>query len=117
MPAPLHVLCIHGVAHEEANAGFRTSWIAAIHAATQAAGATQPPTIDFLDYDDLFDHAPLNPLTYAEALARFLRSYVTSTFQDVVGGARGLLDVPQEIRWTAGMAAQWSTEPALRAAT
>jgi hypothetical protein len=117
MATPLRVLCIHGIAHQEADPDFRSSWTAAINAATQAAGAAEPPEIDFLDYDDLFEHTPLNALTYATAVATLLKSYITQPIEDLVGGTRGLLDVPQQIRWTAGMVAQWSTEPDLRAAT
>jgi hypothetical protein len=67
-------------------------------------------------YDDLFDHAPLNPLVYGEAMARLMASGVVHGIGDLISGTRGLFDLPDQIRWTAGMIAQWASEDPLRAA-
>jgi hypothetical protein len=72
-------------------------------------------TVDFLQYDDLFDHAPLNILTYGAALAKLMASGIIHGIGDAFSGTRGLEDVPDLVRWTAGMIAQWSSEDDLRA--
>lgn len=117
MIKPLTLLCMHGVGHQEIDPDFRTSWAKAIYFAVQSCDPGLEPTIDFLEYDDLFDHAPLNPLTYGLAFAKLLASAVIHGIGDALRPARGLGDVPETVKWTAGMVAQWSTESALRAST
>jgi hypothetical protein len=117
MSKPLTLLCVHGVGHEEIDPDFRASWTKAVTAAVQSCDPGLAPTIDFLEYDGLFDHAPLNALTYGLAFAKLLASTVVYGIGDALPRARGLGDVPETIKWTAGMVAQWSTESALRGKT
>jgi len=65
-------------------------------------------------YDTLFDKAPLNPVTYAKAFAELLASGIVHGVGDLFTRERGLFDVPDQIRWTAGMVAQWASEEKLR---
>ena len=114
MSGRLSLLCVHGVGHAEIDSGFQQSWSKAI---THAIGSVDPDvqlTIDFVLYDDLFDRAPLNPLTYAAASAKLLASAVVHGIGDLLPGARGIGDIPAVIKWTAGMVAQWSTDEELR---
>lgn len=115
MNRQISLLCVHGVSHSEADPQFRSSWTAAIKGALQRCDPSLTPTIDFLEYDDLFDKAPLNALTYGAALAKLIASSVVHGIGDLLPGARGLGDIPNVIRWTAGMVAQWSTDDGLRA--
>ena len=114
MSKEISLLCVHGVSHSEIDAEFRHSWTEAITRAVQSCDPDLQPTIDFLEYDDLFDKAPLNPVTYGVALAKLLTSSVVHGIGDLLPRTRGIEDIPQVIRWTAGMVAQWSTDDELR---
>lgn len=117
MSKPLSLLCVHGVGHQEVDPDFQSSWTKAITVAMQSYDPELEPTIDFLEYDDLFDHAALNPVTYGLAFGKLLASVVIHGIGDALPRTRGLGDVPETIRWTAGMVAQWSTESTLRASS
>ena len=117
MPKPLNLLCVHGVGHQEIDPDFRNAWTKAITFAARSIDPQIEPTIDFLEYDDLFEHAPLNPLTYGIAFAKLLASAVIHTIGDALPRARGLGDISEAVKWSAGMVAQWSTEMQLRADT
>jgi metacaspase-1 len=112
---PLSVLCIHGVGHGDQDTTLVPSWTDAINDDLHRWNPTLEVDLDFFKYDDLFDHAPLNPVIYGEAVAHLTASGVIHGIGDLLGGARGLLDVPEQVRWTAGMIAQWASEDALRA--
>jgi hypothetical protein len=114
MAAPLSILCIHGVAHGDADADLAPAWTRAIVDDIRRWRPDAEVALDFLAYDDLFDHAPLNMLTYAEALARLMASGAIHGLGDMMGGARALSGIPDLIRWTAGMIAQWASEDDLR---
>ncbi|HEX4763061.1 MAG TPA: caspase family protein [Usitatibacter sp.] len=114
MARQLSILCIHGVAHGDADALLAPSWTDAISAGIRRWNPDLEVRIDFLRYDDLFDHAPLNALTYGEALAKLMASGIIHGIGDWFAGTRGLEEVPDRIRWTAGMIAQWSSEDDLR---
>lgn len=110
----LSLLCVHGVSHSEIDPEFRNAWTRAITDAVRACDPAGTPEIDFLEYDDLFDKAPLNLVTYGVALGKLLLSAVVHGVGDALPGARGIKDVPETIKWTAGMVAQWSTDDDLR---
>jgi hypothetical protein len=114
MVKSLAILCVHGVGHQEVDPNFKASWTKAITLAVQSCDPALVPTVDFLEYDDLFNHAPLNPLTYAIAFGKLLASATVHGAGDLLGATRGLADVPEVIKWTAGMVAQWATEEQLR---
>jgi len=114
MSQQLSLLCVHGVSHAEIDSEFRPSWTEAITRAVRSYDPGLQPTIDFLEYDELFDKAPINAMTYEVALTRLLTSSVLHGIGDLLGRTRGIEDVPRVIRWTAGMVAQWSTDDELR---
>jgi hypothetical protein len=114
MSKEISLLCVHGVSHSEIDAEFRHSWTEAITRAVQSCDPDLQPTIDFLEYDDLFSKAPLNLVTYGVALGKLLTSSVVHGIGDLLPRTRGVEDIPQVIRWTAGMVAQWSTDDELR---
>jgi len=114
MSKQLTLLCVHGVGHVEVDPVFRSSWSQAITKALRSCDPDLTPTIDFLDYDDIFSHAELNPATYALALGKLLTSAVVHGIGDIFARSRGIGDLPEVVKWTAGMVAQWSTDDDLR---
>ena len=114
MADALSILCIHGIAHGDADTRLKPSWTGAIASDIERWKPDPAPAIDFLEFDDLFDHAPLNAAVYAEAFARLMASGAIHGLGDMLGGARALADIPDTIRWTAGMIAQWASEDGLR---
>lgn len=114
MSKPLTILCVHGVSHSEVDPQFQSSWTRAITAAVHACDPELQPTIDFLEYDELFDRAELKLETYAVALGKLLASGIIHGIGDLLSRPRGITDLPDVIKWTAGMVAQWSTDDALR---
>lgn len=117
MATNLSILCVHGIGHEEADPRFQATWTTVIGDAIRAADPSVSVTCDFLGYDELFEHAPLDASTYADAMASLLASGVVHTIGDLFSRRRGLFDLPNKVRWTAGMVAQWASEDSLRART
>lgn len=114
--ATFSVLCVHGVGHGDKDATLQPTWAEAITANIKRWQSSATVDCRFFKYDDLFDHAPLNPVVYGKAFAELLASGVVHGIGDLFGATRGLLDVPDQIRWTAGMVAQWASEERLRIA-
>ena len=106
----MNILCIHGVGHAEARADWGNDWCDSI---LKGIGEWRPAlatNVQFeqFAYDQQFADAPLNTFVYLQALASLSTSWV--------GQALGRdLEQGPSLRWTAGMVAQWSTNPALRA--
>ena len=116
MPKQVNILCVHGVGHGDEDPDLVPSWTNAITANIQHWATDATVNCDFFSYDDLFDHAPHDPVTYGKAFAKLLASGVFHGIGDLLPGSRGLFDLPEQIRWTAGMVAQWASEDDLRAA-
>ncbi|HSN20800.1 MAG TPA: caspase family protein [Usitatibacter sp.] len=114
MAAPLSILCIHGVAHGDADSTLAPKWTEAIRRDIHRWQPDLEVKLDFLAYDDLFDHAPLNLAVYGEAFARLMASGAIHGLGEMLGGERAFGDIPELIRWTAGMIAQWAAEDELR---
>lgn len=108
------ILCVHGVGHGDVDPALVPSWTSAITEDLRHWNADLTVDIEFLHYDDLFDHAPLSPATCGEAVAKLLASGIVQGVGDLFPGSRGLFDIPDRARWTAGMIAQWVTEDGLR---
>ncbi len=116
MPEPLSILCVHGIGHGDADATLAPAWTAVLTRDLARWNPRLPVAVDFLRYDDLFDHEPLNLVVYGDALARLMASGVVHGIGDLFEGTRGIPRVPDLVRWTAGMIAQWASEDRLRAA-
>jgi hypothetical protein len=115
MPTSVNVLCVHGIGHGDADPTLVPSWTDAITANIKRWNPDAAVTCDFVKYDDLFDHAPLNPVNYGKAFATLLARGVVHGIGDLIPGSRGIFDLPEQARWTAGMIAQWGSEDNLRA--
>jgi len=114
MPDRLAILCVHGIGHGDVDPGLIPAWRDAITADLQRWAPGLQVDFDFLTYDDEFDHAPLDARTYAAAVAKLAASGIVHGIGDLLPGSRGLFDLPDQLRWTAGMIAQWATEERLR---
>ncbi|MBI2924497.1 MAG: caspase family protein [Verrucomicrobia bacterium] len=112
----LRILCVHGVGHEEAQPRWMDDWRQAIADGVRQWNAARAVECEFVRYDDLFAAAPLNPATVAEAIAKLVASGVWHGLGDLFARRRGLFELPDRLRWTAGMVAQWAENDALRAA-
>lgn len=110
----LKILCVHGVGDHHTDNSWQGTWIAAILAGLRRwnANATIDPVFEL--YDDLFDTADLNAGTVAAALWKLGSSGIWHGIGDIFRRPRGLMDVPTELRWTAGMVAQWADDEDLR---
>ncbi len=115
MPQRIFILCVHGIGHGDVDPSLKPSWTNAITEELHRWNPECEVSCEFLSYDELFDHAPLNPLTYGKAVAELLGSGIVHGISDIFTGSRGIFDIPDQIRWTAGMVAQWATEDDLRA--
>jgi hypothetical protein len=114
MSDKLSLLCVHGVGRAETDPEFRSSWTGVITEAMQRCNPEFKVSIDFLEYDALFDKDPPSLMTYGAALMKLLGSSALHGIGDVVSRSRGVEDIPEIMKWTAGMVAQWSTDGRLR---
>lgn len=108
------ILCVHGVGDHHTDSSWQEGWKRPIVESLQRWNPACRPEIDFLLYDDLFQGAPLNAATYAEALSRLGWSGIVHGIGDLFGRTRGLGGLPEVVRWTAGMVAQWAENEKLR---
>lgn len=113
---PLRLLCLHGVGHGDAGAGWQVDpdwkdkwrWIIA---GNLAANGIDADAIDirWLRYDDLFGDGP-SPVQLLRAVPLFLEGLASE-----VSGKRAFgVALPELLRWTAGMAVQWIENDDLR---
>lgn len=114
MTSTISVLCVHGIGHGDVDPNLEQSWTDAIATGLKAWDQDITVMCDFLRYDDLFEQAPLDPVTYGSAFAKLLASGVVHGVGDLLTRERGLFELPAKIRWTAGMVAQWISEDQLR---
>ena len=117
MGKTISILCVHGVGHGDADPTLRPRWEKAIREGLTAANPyLQEAEIDieFLAYDALFDDAQHSFGTYAAALAKLIASAASCGIGGLFRKERGLFDIPTEMRWTAGMVAQWISDEKLR---
>lgn len=111
----LRVLCVHGVNTPDLDPIWQGQWHDAIRAGVARWSPSRPVVTKFLAYNDLFAGAPITGLGVGEAALRLGWSGLVHGVGDLLR-RRGLLDLPELIRWTAGMIVQWVENEALRAA-
>lgn len=111
--APLKVMFCHGVSHfEKGGAGWFKPLLPTLETAFQGSAASVG--FSFFEYDKLFESDPVTLDQYAGAFVRMGTSWIFGELRDLVLGRRGLKDVPDMIRWTAGMVAQWDQDGGLQ---
>lgn len=125
MPArPLTVLCVHGIGGQERDLRWQEDWREVIRDGVTTWSPDREIDVQFLAYDDLFQKAPMNALRTAEAVAKLLGSGIWHGIGDlfhrdrgIAAPSRGLGDLTETMRWTAGMVVQWAENDGLRRKT
>lgn len=107
----MKVLLIHGVGHTEADQSWHKEWEKAIMDAVSSLDPDTAMEFDIFQYDRLFSEAKIDKAIVAEAMARLMASGVYHGIGDFITGRRGFVD---DLRWTAGMVAQWTADEKLR---
>src|SRR5262245_50785850 len=114
MAKTIKLLCLHGVGHHEQNGRINpedlNGWTEAASNSVSSWHPSVQVDLKFFLFDDLFSHAPLNPVIYSVAFGKLLASFAWYGIGDLFTHARGLADFPDLVKWTAGMLAQWATE-------
>jgi metacaspase-1 len=103
---PLRVLCLHGVGHHGRDLAWQERWREAITRSVRRWAPRRHVELSFPLYDDLFEAADLSLGGLVEAVWKLTLSGVAHGFRDL-RPRRGLLDIPDRVRWTAGMVVQW----------
>ena len=114
--APLRILCVHGVGHQESDPAFESVWRDAITAGLTEWTLARSFEIEFVAYDALFAAHPLSAFDYAQAMVKLGASGIVHGFADLFRRRRGFGDVAESVRWTAGMVVQWAENELLRTA-
>lgn len=106
----LKILGVHGVG-DHRNSTWKQDWRAALTAAFPGQ-----PDIEldfaFLTYDDIFERVDLTAWETMQAVWKLARSGVAG-----IGGRRGVTDVADRVRWTAGYVVAWVEDEAFQART
>lgn len=113
--ATVRVLCVHGIGDHHTSLAWKPAWARVIAAGIQHWRPRARVEVTFLEHDHLFQQAKVKPEDVLEATARLLASGVWHGVGDLFR-TRGLTDVGDKLRWTAGMVAQWAADEKLRAA-
>ena len=114
---PVRVLCIHGIGGQEKDLGWQDQWRQTIRAGITTWSPDREVRFEFVPYDELFDRAPLDPLRVIVAVGKLAASGIFHGVEDLFHRGRGLSDLPEAARWTAGMIVQWAEDDRLRKAT
>ena len=113
---PLRILCVHGVGHQEGDPGFEGAWRSAMGKGLAHWSLARPFELEFVAYDELFAADPPSALDYVTAVAKLSASGIVHGLGDLFRRRRGLGDIKESVRWTAGMVVQWAEDSGLRAA-
>ncbi|MDP6620966.1 MAG: hypothetical protein QF754_01705, partial [Alphaproteobacteria bacterium] len=122
MAKRLKILAVHGVSRHPRGGEWESRWQEAINASLQRVDRTARPEIHFLNYEDIFDAREISAQGTLTAVGNVLAGGLVSllrarTTPVARGAARGLNDVPDIVRWTAGMVTQWLGDSVVRRQT
>ena len=122
MAKRLKILAVHGVSRHPRGGEWESRWQEAINASLQRVDRTARPEIHFLSYEDIFDAREISAQGTLTAVGNVLAGGLVSllrarTTPVAHGTARGLSDVPDTVRWTAGMVTQWLGDSVVRRQT
>lgn len=110
----MRILGIHGIGHADAQTDWQPQWRSAITAGLQTWNPAAAPEFDFMTYDALFEASDLNTPVVLEAFVKLAASGLFYGIADIFRSRRGLGDTLEDVRWTAGMVAQWVALDRLR---
>lgn len=110
----MRILGIHGIGHADAATDWQPQWRAAITDGLRAWNPNAAAEFDFLTYDELFEASELDAPVVIAAFVRLAASGLFYGIADIFRSRRGLGDTLEDVRWTAGMVAQWAALDGLR---
>ena len=110
----MRILGIHGIGHADAQTDWQPQWRTAITDGLRTWNPSAAPEFDFLTYDELFEASDLNAPVVLEAFVKLAASGLFYGIADIFRSRRGLGDTLEDMRWTAGMVAQWVALDRLR---
>ena len=110
----MKILAIHGVGHADAKSEWQGEWRDVIGRGLRTWQPNIEPKIEFLQYDELFEQEELNSAVVLQAFVRLGASGLFHGLADLARNRRGLGDLLESVRWTAGMVAQWVALDGLR---
>jgi predicted alpha/beta hydrolase family esterase len=114
VPRTIRVLCVHGVGHQEQDTAWQQQWKRIIADGIGRWQADTRAECRFTNYDHLFDDAKLTAAIVAEAIFRLSASGIVHGIGDLFRRPRGIRGLSEQVRWTAGMVAQWAADEKLR---
>lgn len=115
MAQSLRIMGVHGVGNHHDDLSWQDEWKDAISAGLLRWNPQLKLEFHFPLYDDIFSAEQITAAQSAAAIAKLLGSGIVHG----IGGlfhrrSRGLFDLPDRIRWTAGMVVQWTESEPLR---
>jgi hypothetical protein len=117
MANTLRVLCVHGVGDHRNDLRWQNGWETAIRKGVDRWNPNRKVDLRFVFYEDLFEKASLGLRDTLNALRKLLGSGIHYGISDLFRRRRGLFDIPERLRWTAGMVVQWAENEPLREET
>ncbi len=113
-PRDIRILCVHGVGHQEVDLTWQEGWKQTVTKGLQRWNPSVEPAFRFVRYEDLFEGTRLDAATIAAAILRLTESGLVHGIGDLLPRRRGLAELTERARWTAGMVAQWAADEPLR---
>ena len=119
----MKILLVHGIGGSDRDPNYYYPWKTAIKEGLKGGGLVEEPRFVEFHYDDLFAKHSAHPGVYAAALVELLGSAAVHAVTDPIGnfvhgifhpGSRDLAAIGDNVRWYAGMVAQFTVEDGLR---
>jgi hypothetical protein len=110
----LKVLCVHGIGHQESHLDWQPQWTAAIQQGIAHWDQGMIPETTFVAYDDIFGATPMTPHGTLEGVGHLLLNGFIYGLGDLFHRRRGFGEIPERIKWYAGMVTQWAEDETLR---
>jgi hypothetical protein len=113
----IRVLCLHGLNRQEATQDvWQPQWEAAIRTSLERAGDGRRVEFSFPTYDELFAQKDIPWTQVIGAFGELLGSGLWHSLFSR-GLTRGIGDLPESLRWTAGMVVLWAQDEQIRRQT
>jgi metacaspase-1 len=112
--ATIKVLGVHGIGDHHTNLAWKQQWALAIAQGILAWRPQAEVVCTFIEHDRYFSGEEITLVDVTEATASLLASTLIHGVGDLFR-ARGLSDLSHNLRWSAGMVAQWAANERLRA--
>jgi metacaspase-1 len=110
----LKVLGVHGIGHQESHLDWQSQWHDAIQAGITRWNEKIVVQTGFVAYDDIFGETAMTPHGTVEGVGRLLLNGFIYSIGDFFHRRREFGEIPERIKWYAGMVTQWAEDEALR---